>query len=298
MKDSFIEKILPQEFSEYFTDSLEEIRIRKNKPMIFCYPENEIVTEKIFYRNDINEFTEKITKSSIYAYYDDIANGFITVTGGHRIGFCGNAVYEKNALKSIRDITGINIRMAKEIKGIGEGVYSKIVSNSKNIGNTLVISPPGMGKTTLLRDLTRLISDNIERISLALIDERNEISATFMGNTQNDVGMRTDVFCGYKKYDGIMRAIRSMSPDVIVVDEIGGDDDIKAIKKCFHSGVKIIASVHGESYSDVKNSLSELFYENIFDYFVTLKKEGTYSRVCTIESAEEIRKKENRISCK
>ena len=293
MKDSFIAKILPEDLTEYFTNTLEEIRIRKNKPVIFLYPEREIITKKIFYRNDINEFLEKITQSSIYSYYDDIANGFITVTGGHRVGLCGDAVYENEKLKSLRDITGINIRIAKEMKGIGEGVFSKITSN-KSIGNTLVIAPPGIGKTTLLRDITRLISDNIEKTRLALIDERNEISASFMGNTQNDVGLRTDVFCGYKKYDGIMRALRSMSPNVIVVDEIGSKEDVEAIKKCFYSGVKIIASVHGENIDDVFGNLSSLIKENVFDFFVTLKKDGTYERKCIIDSSTDVFRKKGR----
>ena len=109
-----------------------------------------------------------------------------------------------------------------------------------------------------------------------------------MGNTQNDVGLRTDVFCGYKKYDGIMRALRSMSPSVIVVDEIGGEDDVDAIKKCFYSGVKIIASVHGENIEDVCGNLSGLIKENVFDFFVTLKKDGTYERKCIIESINDV----------
>ncbi len=287
MKDSFIAKILDSDMTQYFTDSLEEIRIRKNKPVIFIYPENEIVTNKIFYRNDINVFMDKITQSSIYSFYDDIANGFITVTGGHRIGLCGDAVYENNTLKSLREITGINIRIAKEMKGIGEGVFSKIASKN-NIHNTLIISSPGGGKTTLLRDITRLISDNIEKTSLALIDERNEISATFLGNTQNDVGLRTDVFCGYKKSDGIMRALRTMSPGVVVVDEIGGEDDTEAIRRCFYSGVKIIASIHGDSVDDALEKIPELTNDSIFEYFITLKKDSKYSRKCIIEKYSDI----------
>ena len=269
MTENYIAKILSNEFASYFTDSLEEIRIRKNKPVIFSYPDNEIITKKIFYKKDIIDLTERFTNSSLYAYYDDIANGFITVFGGHRIGFCGTAVYKGEKLESLNDISGLNIRIAKEIRGIGESVYSKIVLNNK-IANTLIISPPGAGKTTLLRDLTRLISDNIENINVSLIDERNEISATYMGNSQNDVGLRTDVFCGYKKYDGIIRSLRSMAPDVIVADEIGSKEDIKAIKKCFYSGVSVIATAHANDLTDVSENLKELFGDNIFEYIVTL----------------------------
>lgn len=284
LKENYIARILPAEISQYVTGTLEEIRIRKNKPVIFSYSDIEKVTDKIFYRDDIEDFLERITSSSIYAYTDDIKNGYITVTGGHRIGLCGTAVYENEKITAIKDITDINIRIAKELKGIGEGVFSKITTKS-DVHNTLIISPPGMGKTTLLRDLTRLISDNIIKSKVSLIDERNEISATFMGNSQNDVGIRTDVFCGYTKYDGIMRAIRSMSPTVAVLDEIGDKEDVKAILKCAHSGIKVIATAHGDNIEDVKENLNELFENRIFDYFVILGKEDKYERTCKIVSA-------------
>lgn len=284
LKENYIARILPAEISQYVTGTLEEIRIRKNKPVIFSYSDIEKVTDKIFYRDDIEDFLERITSSSIYAYTDDIKNGYITVTGGHRIGLCGTAVYENEKITAIKDITDINIRIAKELKGIGEGIFSKITTKF-DIHNTLIISPPGIGKTTLLRDLTRLISDNIIKSKVSLIDERNEISATFMGNAQNDVGIRTDVFCGYTKYDGIMRAIRSMSPTVAVLDEIGDKEDVKAILKCAHSGIKVIATAHGDNIEDVKENLNELFENRIFDYFVILGKEDKYERTCKIVSA-------------
>lgn len=283
-KENYIVRILPEDMSQYFTGTLEEIRIRKNKPVIFSYSDMEKISDKIFYREDIEEFMERITSSSIYAYTDDIKNGYVTITGGHRIGICGTAVYENDKITAIKDITHINIRIAKELKGIGEGVFSKI-STKSDIHNTLIISPPGMGKTTLLRDLTRLISNNIIKSKVSLIDERNEISATFMGNAQNDVGIRTDVFCGYTKYDGIMRAIRSMSPTVAILDEIGDKKDTEAILKCAHSGIKVIATAHGWNIDDVKENLNELFENRIFDYFVILGKKDKYERTCKIVSA-------------
>lgn len=280
-KGNYIAKILPENLSQYFTGTLEEIRIRKNRPVIFSYSDTEKISDKIFYREDIEDFLEQITASSVYAYTNDIRNGFITVIGGHRIGLCGTAVYENEEITAVKDITGINIRIAKELKGIGEGVFSKITAKNE-IYNTLIISPPGMGKTTLLRDLTRLISDNTEKCRVSLIDERNELSATFMGNAQNDVGMRTDIFCGYTKYDGIMRAMRSMSPTVAVLDEIGGNEDTNAVLKCAYSGIKVIATAHGKSIEDVKEKLNELFSNNIFDYAVILGKKDKYERKCEI----------------
>lgn len=280
-KGNYIAKILPENLSCYFTGTLEEIRIRKNKPVIFAYSDMEKISDKIFYREDMEDFLERVTASSVYAYTDDIKNGFITVIGGHRIGLCGTAVYENEKITAIKDITDINIRIAKELKGIGEGVYSKIATKN-DIGNTLIISPPGMGKTTLLRDITRLVSDNLEKSKISLVDERNEISATFMGNAQNDVGLRTDVFCGYTKKDALIRAMRSMSPTVAVLDEIGGDDDSDAILKCAYSGIRVIATVHGNGLSDAKEKLKVLFENKIFDYAVLLGKKDKYERTCEI----------------
>lgn len=280
-KGNYIARILPEDLLQYFTGTLEEIRIRKNGPVIFVYSDTEKISDKIFYREDIENFMEKITSSSLYAYTEDIKNGYITVLGGHRIGLCGTAVYDDEKLSAIKEITGINIRIARELKGIGEGVFSKITANN-NVENTLIISPPGMGKTTLLRDLTRLISNNCEKSKVSLIDERNEISASFMGNAQNDVGIRTDVFCGYGKYDGVMRAMRSMSPTVVVLDEIGGERDTEAIFKCSHSGINVLATVHGNSLEDAKERLKELFLKNIFAYAVVLGKKGKYERTCEI----------------
>lgn len=280
-KGNYIARILPEDLLQYFTGTLEEIRIRKNGAVIFVYSDTEKISDKIFYREDIENFMEKITSSSLYAYTEDIKNGYITVLGGHRIGLCGTAVYDDEKLSAIKEITGINIRIARELKGIGEGVFSKITANN-NVENTLIISPPGMGKTTLLRDLTRLISNNCEKSKVSLIDERNEISASFMGNAQNDVGIRTDVFCGYGKYDGVMRAMRSMSPTVVVLDEIGGERDTEAIFKCSHSGINVLATVHGNSLEDAKERLKELFLKNIFAYAVVLGKKGKYERTCEI----------------
>lgn len=280
-KENYIARILPEDLLQYFTGTLEEIRIRKNGPVIFVYSDTEKISDKIFYREDIENFMEKITSSSLYVYTEDVKNGYITVLGGHRIGLCGTAVYDDEKLSAIKEITGLNIRIARELKGIGEGVFSKITANS-NVENTLIISPPGMGKTTLLRDLTRLISNNCEKSKVSLIDERNEISASFMGNAQNDVGIRTDVFCGYGKYDGVMRAMRSMSPTVVVLDEIGGERDTEAILKCSYSGINVLATVHGNSLEDAKERLKELFLKNIFAYAVVLGKKGKYERTCEI----------------
>ena len=273
-KRKYIEELFDSSFMNFAGESAEEIRIRINKPATIIYKDNEFITNEIFDRSKIERLVEKMTKSSVYTFTKDIADGFITISGGHRVGIAGTAVYEDGKIKNIKDISALNIRIAKELKGVGEGVFSEIKRGNK-IKNLLVISPPGGGKTTLLRDLTRLISDNTPKCRVVVIDERNEISATFMGEPQNDVGKRTDVLCGYGKYDGVIRAIRSMSPDVVVLDELGGERDTDAVMKLRYSGVKVIASLHGETCEDVKKSIPYLIEKNVFDCFLFLDRENS-----------------------
>lgn len=283
-KRQYIENIFSDGLTDFMGDTAEEIRIRINEPAMIIYPEKEFISDIVYARPQIDAFMDKITKSSLYAFSDNIADGFITIAGGHRVGICGTAVCENGVLKAVRDISYINIRIAKELKGVGEGLFAKI-SRGGRIASVLFVSPPGGGKTTLLRDIIRLISENMKGCRVSVIDERNELSATFMGEPQNDLGKRTDILCGYSKEDGIIRALRSMSPDIIALDEIGGKSDEKAIMKCKYSGVDVIATMHGENISDVKKSVPELLENGVFDYYAFIDKK---SRKCELLSAGEL----------
>lgn len=283
-KRQYIENIFSDGLTDFMGDTAEEIRIRINEPAMIIYPEKEFISDIVYARPQIDAFMDKITKSSLYAFSDNIADGFITIAGGHRVGICGTAVYENGVLKAVRDISYINIRIAKELKGVGEGLFAKI-SRGGRIASVLFVSPPGGGKTTLLRDTIRLISENMNGCRVSVVDERNELSATFMGEPQNDLGKRTDILCGYSKEDGIMRSLRSMSPDIIALDEIGGKNDEKAIMRCKYSGVGVIATMHGENISDVKKSVPELLENGVFDYYAFIDKK---SRKCELLTAGEL----------
>lgn len=283
-KRQYIENIFSDGLMGLVGETAEEIRIRINEPVIIIYPDREAVTDIVYRRPQIDSIMDRITKSSFYTFSEDIANGFITIAGGHRIGVVGTAVYENGSLKTLRDISYINVRIAHELKGVGEGMFAKISKGDK-VSSTLIVSPPGGGKTTLIRDLARLISDNIQKYRVAVIDERNEISASFMGEPQNDVGKRTDILCGYSKKDGISRALRSMSPNLIILDEIGGQSDADAIIRCKYSGVGVIATMHGNDISDIKRNIPELMENEIFNYCVFLKKNR---RECKIMTAGDI----------
>lgn len=265
---------------------LQELRLRMNEPCILLYDGIEYFVEEQggltqsvedAYKvqgMDIKETVEYISSYSLYAYEDEIRQGFITVQGGHRIGLAGKVVLEQGRVKCVKHISFINIRMSHEKKGCGIGVLPYIY-DGKCICHTLIISPPGGGKTTLLRDVVRLISNGYKShagMSVGVVDERSEIGACYRGIPQNDVGIRTDVLDCCPKAEGMLMMIRSMSPHVIAVDEIGKREDIEALSYVMNCGCQILATVHGASIDDVKNKpvLRRLVEEKMFKRFVVL----------------------------
>ena len=244
-------------------ESLTEIRMRIGKPLIINTVYGEIMPEEygkqiIVTARDIRETMEYVSSYSLYAYEDDIKNGYITMPGGNRVGVCGKTVCENGLVKTIRNISCINIRAAHEIIGCGREPLKYIMDENGQIMHTLIASAPGCGKTTILRDIVRLVSDGGKTVAVA--DERSEIAACNLGIPQNDVGIRTDVLDGCPKSSGMMMLIRSMKPDVIAVDEIGGQSDIDALNYVINCGCRIIATAHATSYEELeKKNLASLF---------------------------------------
>lgn len=238
---------------------------------------------------EIRETLEYVGNYSLYAYEEELRQGYITVQGGHRIGVAGKVVLERDRIKTMKNIAFLHIRLAHEKKGCADAVLPFLYDSSAGrLSHTLIISPPGCGKTTLLRDLVRQISCGEvplpEGLSVGVVDERSEIAACYLGIPQNDVGYRTDVLDCCPKPEGILMLIRSMGPQVIAVDEIGRPEDLEAVLAASASGCQVLATAHGSGVEEVLERWKRLTgRESRFERYVVLsrgKGAGTVEKIC------------------
>ncbi|NMB43136.1 MAG: stage III sporulation protein AA [Clostridiales bacterium] len=285
---------------------LQEIRLRANSPLFIIYDNQEYVVDcdgritksidNAFYieTNEIKETMEYISNFSFYAFEDEIRQGFITISGGHRIGISGKVILDNEKIRSMKYISFINVRLSHQVEGCADKVMPYLYDDTGACFNTLIISPPRCGKTTLLRDVIRQLSDGSlgnPGMIVGVVDERSEIGACYMGVPQNNLGIRTDVLDCCPKAKGMMMLIRSMSPRVIAVDEVGSDEDIKAIKYVMNCGCRLIATVHGDSIEDILNKpiLDELVKKRLFERYIILNNESEIGHVEGIYNKEGIK---------
>lgn len=265
-------------------NKITELRIRNNMPLIIKLFNGDIVTKYIISNEDIIYILEKLSNYSIYSVQNELNSGYITVRGGHRVGVCGTVVLNNNKIENIKNISSVNIRIAREVIGCSDKLFNDMYING--FKSTLVVSPPNCGKTTLIRDLVRNIS-NKNKQTITVIDERSEIGAVYNGKIQMNLGIRTDIINKCPKSIGIQNVIRSMGPDVIVLDEIGNREDIDAIKQALTCGISILATAHGQDIDELKlGNINQLLEMKIFKYIVFLKKDiipGKIDKIITVK---------------
>ena len=284
-------------------DQLEEVRLRCGQPVLLRVNGREMgiigndqlveLAEQLWKKEDwkklenINEKELKDTLEimggfSLYAAEEELRQGFFTVRGGHRIGVAGRVILKDRQITGLKAASFLNVRVAHEIKGCADQVLPFLYVNGKFV-STLIVSPPGCGKTTLLRDLIRQVSDGSSQkagkcsfsgVNVGVADERSELGACYQGVPQNDLGMRTDVLDGCPKSEGMLMLIRSMAPAVVAVDEIGGKEDIKAVEYVRNCGCALAATAHGNSLEELKEraGFRELLEEKTFERLVFLSR--------------------------
>lgn len=266
--------------------SIEEIRLRSQQPLMvytcqrgYCVGESGRLSETeglTVSEDDTDQVFHAITGRSPYAYEDEIRQGFLTLESGIRAGLAGSALLKNGGVRTFKSVSGINFRIPRQVTGVARRLLP-LISDGTNLFSTLIISAPRLGKTTLARDIARCAGSGIglAPARVAVIDERQELAASIYGSPLFDVGRETDVISGIYKHTGVFMALRSLSPDVIVTDEIGKADDLDALKEVINGGVVMIATAHAPDFDSLVKRLffKQLCDERLFDSYVVLSGE-------------------------
>lgn len=274
-------------------NELEEIRYRLYRPIEFVFQESvEWLEDFLPDRQTGTHLLNQLSEYSLYRMENELREGYITISGGHRVGIAGRVNTKEGLVKAIQHIASFNIRIAKERIGAAETMMPHLYR--KEVLNTLIIGPPQSGKTTLIRDLARSIGTGWQAQKprkVGVIDERSEIAASKDGIPQHDIGLRSDVMDACPKAEGMMMMIRSMSPEVLIVDEIGNTQDLNALIEAIYSGVNIICSIHGYSIGDIKKRpmMQTVFDLGMFERFIVLRNYNRQLRNSEIFDKEERR---------
>jgi len=290
--------VLPEKLQTAFNrlplERVYELRLRTNAPAVVCIAGRSFyitpdgighnATEAILItRTDLDTIIHKASDYSLYAVNEQLKHGFITIRGGVRIGICGEIVAESGIVGTIKNVSSLNIRVPHQIRGCSYPILPYVFTNDRP-HKTLIISPPGAGKTTMLRDLAWQVCDKYHLPNVLVLDERGEIAANYLGENQLDVGWCADVLTGCSKSYGFENGIRSMRPDVVITDEIATRDDIEMLRLAARSGVCVFASVHARSIEEIrmKPHFRELIDEMVFDRYVVLAIKDTAGSIAGV----------------
>lgn len=301
-------RLILYQLPENTIKTIQEIRLRTNKPVVIVTDTgSSFLTEKgkltrlfsdlciTVSNQEFNDTVNRICNYSIHSYQQSINNGFITINGGHRVGICGTASFSDRNNYNVKDINSVNIRIARQVFGVSEAVTEKCFGNG--LQSIIIAGPPSSGKTTFLKDLSFRLSSGFTGSfhKTAVIDERGELSASHSGIPQNDLGLNTDILINYKKQTAVEIALRSLSPEFIVFDEIVSFDELEQIKSGLNSGVYFAVSVHCSDESDFKDKtlLREMIKTQFFKYIVLL---SSRPKPCTLKKIYRLNYSENEIS--
>ncbi len=279
----------------------EEVRLRRGRPLSLVtdtgdvwlspsgLPTEDASSAHVVTADETTKTLSLVCEGSVYALEEEFRHGFVTVRGGHRVGLVGRAVLDNGRVRTITHVAGLNIRLSREVRGAARPLVRWLFDRRGRPVSTLIVSPPGCGKTTILRDAVRLLSDGVPELGLkghrvGLVDERSEVAACYEGVPQRDVGLRTDVLDACPKAEGVFLLLRAMSPEVIAADEIGRPEDAAALNEAASTGAAVIATAHGSSLEEVaaRPMLRDLVRGGLFRVFVILSRRsgpGTIERV-------------------
>ena len=255
-----------------------EVRIRAGRPVVVELGAEQYCLSGKTSTMELAECFRALCGYSVHSHTEEIRQGFLTVKGGHRAGLCGTAVYQEDVLYNVRDISSINLRIAREMIGVSDSLFAHL---GERVGKLLLVGAPASGKTTLLRDCVRKLTG-----SVSLIDTRGELASSLNGVPQKDVG-NADVFSGFRRADGMLCALRTMAPDYIVCDEIGSREDATAVSACVGGGVQLIATVHAGSLAELwyREELRTILNTGAFETLVLLTGKSAPCRISNIFKA-------------
>ncbi|MBO9129699.1 stage III sporulation protein AA [Bacillus sp. 165] len=287
-----------QQIPSSLKERMEEIRIRIHRPLECVISGKPQFLQYTATSEDGIYLLNKLSQYSIYTMEEELKRGYVTLRGGHRVGLAGKVVTEGGMVKIIRDVASFNIRIAREKIGIADPLVRYLYK--ERWLNTMIIGPPQTGKTTLLRDFARIMSigaeeERIPSCKVGIVDERSEIAGCLKGIPQYQLGTRVDILDACPKAEGMMMLIRSMSPDILIVDEIGRQEDSEAIIEAVNAGVQLFVTAHGYEYEDLfkRPSLKAIVELGIFERFVELSKTkgpGTVMNIKNKDGKEQLSK--------
>jgi len=261
--------------------AIEEIRLRTGQCIELSGPKPYVLST-CFSEHDRAAFVHKITKHSVYRLEEQLKRGYLTIEGGHRIGLAGQAVLKEGSVSSMTNLSFFNIRIARQKKGAAIPLLASLCEGGWK--SALLVGPPRSGKTTLLRDIARIAGTGIENrqikpVKTCIVDERSEIAGCLSGVPQLDVGVRTDVLDACPKSEGMMMMIRSMSPEVLIVDEIGRPEDAQALSEALHAGIAVIATVHARSLQEAlrRPVIRQIKESGMFDRYIEVSREHSFT---------------------